>query len=107
MENEYDKSNLRRVILTEPDQFADGFAAVDATDINPIDYRALDKIMISGMGGSALPANVLRIYLGSLFDKGDHGSEPIGIYQNRYYTLPREAYDKCLNLICSHSGNTE
>ncbi len=110
-----DKSNLRRVILTEAEQFAEGFAAASNVKIS----GDFDKIMVSGMGGSALPANILRIYLNSVFaqngdtDKDDDlptkkaGKRKLGVFQNRAYTLPPEAYDKCLNIICSHSGNTE
>ena len=104
----YDRSDLRRVILSESEQFAQGFAAVEAASIDPTQFRGLTNIMVSGMGGSALPANVLRIYLGNLFRKSNAtSSHALGVYQNRFYTLPREAYDDCLNLICSHSGNTE
>jgi glucose/mannose-6-phosphate isomerase len=31
----------------------------------------------------------------------------VAIYQNRFYRLPHESYDRCLNFICSYSGNTE
>jgi len=101
--NPYDKNNLREVILSTPKQFQEGFRI--ARDIQPPTTN-FDKIMISGMGGSALPGNILRTYQNSLLTKNS-AHAIIKIYQNRFYKLPSEAYDNCLNIICSHSGNTE
>lgn len=97
-----DKSNLRKVILNESSQFEEGFKI--AADVNA--QGSFDRIMVSGMGGSALPSNILRIYLNDVFAQ-DKSYKKIGVFQNRFYTLPPEAYNNCLNLICSHSGNTE
>ncbi|MFA5986904.1 MAG: bifunctional phosphoglucose/phosphomannose isomerase [Parcubacteria group bacterium] len=97
-----DRSNLRRVILSSADQFAEGFALGKGVVIKN-DFSA---VMISGMGGSAWPANVLRIYINSLFNRHKEYKR-LAVYQNRFYKLPPEAYNDCLNIICSHSGNTE
>ena len=104
MTSPLDASNLRQMILDGPDQFQAGFDLARGVKI-PGDFKS---IMISGMGGSALPGNLFRIYLGDLARRGKliGGVRP-AIYQNRYYTLPHEAYDGCLNFICSYSGNTE
>ncbi len=101
MSHPVDRSNLRQVILDTPDQFREGFAL--ARDVR-LD-GSFGKIMLSGMGGSALPGNLFRLYL-SQVAKTEAFSVP-GIYQNRYYKLPREAFDDCLNFFCSYSGNTE
>lgn len=62
------------------------------------------NIIVNGMGGSALPANLLRIYLHELMkDRDDY----ISIYNNRTYYLPKEADSNSLILCCSYSGNTE
>ena len=98
-----DRYNLREVILAEAEQFAQGFAAAAKIDL-PL--GRLGRVMVSGIGGSALPANILRVYLNSVFAENPHYRK-IDVYQNRFYTLPPEAYENCLNLICSHSGNTE
>ncbi len=98
----YDKSNLRQVILTVPDQFKEGFSLAKNVKIS----GNFNKIMISGMGGSALPGNILRTYQNNLLTKNKEYAI-LKIYQNRFYNLPNEAYSKCLNIICSHSGNTE
>lgn len=98
-----DTYNFRQMILESPDQFQTGFEL--ARDVSvPGNFRS---IMISGMGGSALPGNLFRIYLNDLFRREEPGKQPLAIYQNRSYTLPPEAYHDCLNFICSYSGNTE
>lgn len=103
MTNELDKSNLRKMIAESPDQLGVGFAL--AKDVRvPGKFRS---IMISGMGGSALPGNLFRIYLNNLFKTERPHDQPIAIYQNRSYSLPPESFDECLNFICSYSGNTE
>ena len=101
MANPKDPSNYRRVIVKIPEQFQEGFDLAKEIQI-PGNF---DKIVISGMGGSALPGNLLRIYLNDLYKK--YGKKPIAIFQNRFYTLPPESYDNCLNIFCSYSGNTE
>ncbi|MDO8565562.1 MAG: bifunctional phosphoglucose/phosphomannose isomerase [Candidatus Moranbacteria bacterium] len=103
MLNPIDKSNLRQMILDSPDQFRVGFEI--AKDIRiPGTFRS---IMISGMGGSALPGNLFRIYLNNLFRQDRPSEQPLSVYQNRSYNLPPESFHECLNFICSYSGNTE
>ncbi|MEP7162307.1 MAG: bifunctional phosphoglucose/phosphomannose isomerase [Candidatus Moraniibacteriota bacterium] len=103
MAHPLDPSNLRQMILDGPDQFKTGFEL--AKDIRlPGTFKS---IMISGMGGSALPGNLFRIYLNDLFKTDEPNEQPLAIYQNRSYNLPPEAYAECLNFICSYSGNTE
>lgn len=102
MEN-IDKENLRQVIIDSPGQIESGLDL--AKDINiKGDFNSL---MVSGMGGSALPANILRIYLNDLYAKNPEKNHRFGIFQNRSYSLPPEAYDNCLNFFSSYSGNTE
>lgn len=100
MDTSVDVSDLRKVILTEGSQFADILAIVDRMEIP---RHALGRVMVSGMGGSALPANILRMVI----NDGAPQGRRVAVYQNRFYELPPEAYEDCLNLICSHSGNTE
>lgn len=98
-----DTSNLRQMILDSPDQFRVGFDLAKGVKV-PGTFRS---IMVSGMGGSALPANLFRIYLNDLFRTERPHDQPLAIYQNRSYSLPPESFDQCLNFICSYSGNTE
>ncbi len=102
MKKNIDKSNLRRVILSTADQFKEGVAIAKDININV----QFSRVMVSGMGGSALHANVLRIILNDTAKKYNH-YRVTSVYQNRFYKLPPEAYNDCLNIICSHSGNTE
>lgn len=98
-----DTYNLRRVILESPKQFADGFEVAKNIYVS----GDFDRVMISGMGGSALPGNILRTFLNDVWEQSSNERKRIEIYQNRFYSLPPEAFNRCLNLICSHSGNTE
>jgi glucose/mannose-6-phosphate isomerase len=103
MNNELDKSNFRQMIIDSPDQFRAGFDLAKNIKV-PGNFKA---IMISGMGGSALPGNLFRIYLNDLFRIEAPEKQPLSIYQNRSYSLPPESFHECLNFICSYSGNTE
>jgi glucose/mannose-6-phosphate isomerase len=100
--NALDKENLHQVIIDFPAQFEEGFRL--AKDIKIVgDFKSIE---VSGMGGSSLPANILRIYLNSIYLKKIPAKQ-LAIFQNRSYTLPHEAYDNCLNFFASYSGNTE
>lgn len=98
-----DTFNFRQMIVDSPDQFATGFEIAKDARVDG-DFKS---IMISGMGGSALPGNLFRVYLSDLAKRGKSTGKRLGIFQNRFYGLPHEAYDQCLNFICSYSGNTE
>ncbi|MCL6096386.1 MAG: bifunctional phosphoglucose/phosphomannose isomerase [Patescibacteria group bacterium] len=101
--NNLDKSNFRQFILDTPSQFKVGMSL--AKDIKV--EGNFNSVTVSGMGGSALPANLLRAYCNSLF-KNHPEYKPFEIYINRFYSLPPEAQSKnALNFIASYSGNTE
>lgn len=101
-ENNFDVSNLRRVILSTSGQFEEGFAIAKNTPVN----SDFDHVVVSGMGGSALPVDVIACYLEEYFSQNPQ-KRFMSISHNRNYTLPRRAYDRALNIFCSHSGNTE
>jgi len=101
--NQIDKENYRQVIIDFPKQFAAGLELARGIKANK-NFKALE---ISGMGGSSLPANILKIYLNDLYIKDPKRNKRLSIYQNRYYSLPHEAYVECLNFFASYSGNTE
>lgn len=101
--NPLDKENLRQVIIDSPAQIAAGLRFAKNIKIKG-NFKSLE---ISGMGGSSLPANILRIYLNDLYLKNPKKNKPLGVFQNRFYALPHEAYNKCLNFFASYSGNTE
>lgn len=87
-----DKSNFRQFIVDSPSQFKVGLSLVKNITV-PGNFK---NIIISGMGGSALPANLLQTYCNR------------EIYINRYYSLPPQSYtSSSLNIISSYSGTTE
>lgn len=98
-----DKSNFKQFISDSPSQFEVGFSL--ARDIKiPGDFK---NIVISGMGGSALPGDLLRIYCNDLF-KTNSKYKPFEIYINRCYDLPHQSFTtNALSIISSYSGNTE
>ncbi|MEN8252389.1 MAG: bifunctional phosphoglucose/phosphomannose isomerase [Patescibacteria group bacterium] len=102
MKSKIDKSDLRRVILSTPGQFAEGFEIAK----NVKAKKDFKRMVVSGMGGSALPVDVLKGYLNDLFLE-NKDINIVDVQGNRTYKLPAESYDNCLNVICSHSGNTE
>lgn len=98
-----DPSGFRQMIIESPKQFAEGFRIAESVRFP--DHPDRLSLVISGMGGSALPANIFRIYLSDLARRGLL-KERISIYQNRFYNLPWEA-NRSLNIFASYSGNTE
>jgi len=100
--NPKDPSNFRKMLLDSPNQFEEGFRIADGIKID----GEFDAIVISGMGGSALPGNILRVYLSDLF-KRDRAYKRLEVYQNRFYSLPHQSFNHSLNFISSYSGNTE
>ena len=91
-----DKSNLRQIICDLPNQY---LSALDFSKNIRVRKR-FNNVIVSGMGGSALPADIVKVYLESVHEK-------IPIYVNRDYTLPFITNKKSLILISSYSGNTE
>lgn len=65
----------------------------------PVAVRSVRQVMVLGMGGSAIGADLVQGIL------GDGASRPILV--NRTYTLPRWVGRETLALVCSYSGNTE
>jgi len=64
-----------------------------------IKYEKPQKIIIAGMGGSAIGGNILKDWL--------RDTVPIPIEVCRDYSLPAYADEKTLVLAVSYSGNTE
>lgn len=97
-----DKFNFRGMVLDSPNQFKIGFDLAEHVKVK----GKYHTVAISGMGGSALPTDLLHPYLEEIFAKTD--TPRITFLLNRYYTLPKDTINKeTLHLICSYSGNTE
>lgn len=97
-----DTHNFRQMITESPLQFQTGFAI--AQDIKKVE-GSFTGLCVSGMGGSALPIDVLRILLNDVAKRYEV-SVP-ALYQNRTYSLPVGLPESTLHVLSSYSGNTE
>lgn len=84
---------MRKVILDFPKQFRVGFESAKNIRIK----GKFENIVVSGMGGSAWPTDILTTWL----------TLPIPVYVNRTYNLPTQTTKKTLSIFSSYSGNTE
>lgn len=91
-----DKSNMRKAILEFPEQFRVGLEAAKNIKAS----GTFKAILICGMGGSALPADILKMWL-----EGKKINLPLKIHRN--YGLPDFIDKKYLVIFISYSGNTE
>jgi glucose/mannose-6-phosphate isomerase len=94
---ELDHSNLRQVILDSPQQLLRGIELAEKIKVT----GNFSRLVISGMGGSALPGDLLKMYLSRLDETS------LEIYLNRTYSLPPQSFQNSLNFFASYSGNTE
>ncbi|MBI2450426.1 MAG: bifunctional phosphoglucose/phosphomannose isomerase [Candidatus Nealsonbacteria bacterium] len=86
---------MRQVILDFPKQFRVGLRAAEDCKILNFEFRA-SNLIICGMGGSALPADILKILL---------ANRQISIHRD--YGLPSQVEKNTLIICISYSGNTE
>lgn len=91
-----DKSNMRKTILESPRQFRVGLKSAENVKVS----GNFKSVLVCGMGGSALPADVLDIWLES-----QKINLPLHIHRD--YGLPYWADNKQLVICISYSGNTE
>jgi glucose/mannose-6-phosphate isomerase len=96
--NDLDRSNLREVILNYPNQLQLGQKFAASIRLPKKNYTDL---IICGMGGSALPADLLTSYL------SENSNFKLPIIINRSYDFPKKKGKEPLIFICSYSGNTE
>lgn len=99
IQNKIDKENLRQVILDFPQQFAEGFNLAKNIKIK----GDFSSVVVSGMGGSALPTEVVNLYL----DETNSSKKYFSLLANRTYSIPVNSYKNCLHIVSSFSGNTE
>jgi len=91
----YDIAHMKKRIEEFPSQILDFFARGKSQKI----VKKADKLVITGMGGSAIAGNMLADLF---FDSVD-----VPIFVNRGYTLPAYVNEKTLLFVSSYSGNTE
>jgi glucose/mannose-6-phosphate isomerase len=93
-----DPENMRQHLQGLPEQCRDAWNKAIKFEL-PKDYANIDKVVVGGMGGSAIGGDLV----GSLFRSR---KKPI-IFVNREYDLPAFVDDRTLVIASSYSGNTE
>lgn len=96
MKRSIDKSNLHQILLDFPAQFTKALKFSE-------DVRAIgdfDKTVITGIGGSTLPGDIVKTFIRS-------EGEKLPLFINRDYMLPVQTDHLTLVLASSYSGDTE
>lgn len=93
----YDPQNQFDVLVNSYKQIE--FAWNNEVKISNINATEISNIIVSGLGGSAISADLMRNYLGDEL--------PIPYIVNRNYNLPKFANKNTLFVASSYSGNTE
>lgn len=91
-------TDLVKIIGRMHEQLAEAWKQAQAIRL-PASYRAIDRVVVMGMGGSALGAHVVR----STF--ADQLTVPIEVVNG--YRLPGTANSRSLVILSSFSGTTE
>lgn len=94
----YDKSNMFEVLSGFGEQVRQALEIGESISINKDNFK-FNKIIISGLGGSAIGGDLLRSYC--LYES------PVPVFINRNYKLPSYADTSTLVILSSYSGNTE
>lgn len=100
MNNTLDKYNLRQVILEAVEQIQYQYSIENLPVLDNIKF---DNIVINGMGGSALPAELLS----ETFAQYTENGSAYPVYIHRDYGQSRYINDSSLIFSISYSGNTE
>jgi len=87
---------MRKIVLDFPEQFRIGFESARNIKIS----GKFNKILVCGMGGSALAGEILKIFL------KERGAK-IKVFIKRNYNLPDWIDKNTLISTVSYSGNTE
>jgi len=93
----HDTQNQFRVLIESFSQIE--YAWENKFDIDSSLAKNINNIVIAGMGGSAISADLLKTFL--------RDELQIPLFVNRDYVLPKFANEKTLVIISSYSGDTE
>jgi len=93
-----DPKGMLASIADLPEQCEDAWRKVLHLDL-PGEHHQAGRMVIVGMGGSAIGADLLRTLVES--------DCPIPVSVHRNYMLPAYVDNQTLVIVCSHSGNTE
>lgn len=95
---ELDKGNVLGSIESLPKQFYQAWTDIDSLDV-PKEYRKVSKIVLTGMGGSALGGRIIDSFLYSTLNI------PFEVFTD--FDLPAYVGSDSLVIVSSYSGNTE
>ncbi len=93
VKNNIDKSDMREVIVSSANQLAKGLDLAKNIKVG----GSFKNVIICGIGGSALPANIINSLV----------LPSVPVYIHRDYNLPKTANEDSLIICISYSGNTE
>ena len=93
-----DTTNLHERISNLPQQCRQAWQSAAALPL-PKDFKKIDKIIIIGMGGSAIGGDLLRTLVGL--------QSKVDVIVQRDYDLPKSVDKNTLVIASSYSGNTE
>jgi len=96
--NQYDPEGMLARIKELPWQCQQAWQAAMSFNL-PADYTGVDKVIILGMGGSAIGGDLVRSLVES--------EARVPVLVNRDYGLPAFVDDRTLVIASSYSGNTE
>ena len=95
----YDTENVFDVIKNFPSQLEKAIQIGKSIVIKNIDKSKIQNIVISGLGGSAIGGDLIKLYTKDALS--------IPVIVNRDYFLPKFVNENTLVIISSYSGNTE
>ena len=93
----HDTQNQFNVLVESYKQIENAWE--NKVDIDSSYTKNINNIVVAGMGGSAISADLLKPFL--------RDELQIPLFVNRDYVLPKFADEKTLVIISSYSGNTE
>jgi glucose/mannose-6-phosphate isomerase len=95
--SKYDLQNQFKVLMDTYTQIE--YAWNNKFDLSKIKEKKVNSILVSGLGGSAISADLMKNFL--------HKELRVPFIVNRNYSLPRFVNEETLVIISSYSGNTE
>jgi glucose/mannose-6-phosphate isomerase len=94
----FDPGKMGESVGNLPDQCRAAWSEARQLDL-PDDYREIERIVVLGMGGSAIAGDVFRLLLAR--------ESVVPVLNHRHYDAPPYVNGKTLVIAASYSGNTE